>query len=837
MEIQQIKSQLPLSQVLAHYQLKPDKNNRLNCLWHKDKTPSLQIYPETNSWTCFSSKCDAGSGDQIDFVRRMEGVSLAEAIQICKKMIEVRVQPVSKLKRVDKNDDDDIQDVCMLFERLCKRFERSKKAQLYLKNRQIDPNFLRLGYNPLVNGEFKQLRGCVVFPLKNEGGKVVSLYGRSILDKKGSSHFYLKNRCGLFPSYPKVETKRLILTESIVDALTLLQYDFISSEYEVLALYGTNGLTTEHQKAIQNLKHLQEIILFFDGDEAGRVATIKVADVLEQLVPSVTISKVNTIENEDVNSILDNHDSIVFPHLLNARRIMKNQEKKVVVPQLQITNNELISYDHQPLKIQVLGGIRLEGLDRLRVTLKVQNCRVESGVLRHSLDLYNARQNDGFAKSIAEKFEVGTSESKKILAALTDKLEAYRIELLKDKKVETPKVRELTEKEKNAALSFLKGKNLLENTNELLAKTGIIGEELNRLLMYIVMSSRKMDKPLHVISLGSSGIGKTYLQEKISDCMPDEDKLVVTIFSENAFYYFEKDALKNKVLIIEDLDGAQTVLYPLRELQTKGFLSKTVTLKDSKGNLKTKNIVVYGPTCIAACTTQEKLYEDNSNRCFLIYIDDSLEQDKKVMDYQRKLSAGLIKKEEENKAVRFLQNSQKLLKPIKIINPYAMELVIPDSVFKPRRTNSHYLQFIEAITFLHQYQRPIKKDANNNPYIETNINDIKWANLLLKQVLLRKSDELTGACRSFFESLKNHLKEKEKDCFYSKEIRVAMRLHPSKVKRYLIQLCKLGFLKIAGGSKAKGYEYEVIDTEEYERLKNNITTVFDEVLTRISRAK
>lgn len=833
MEITTIKTNLPLSRILAHYRLKPDKNNRLNCPWHKDKTPSLQIYPETNSWTCFSSNCDAGSGDQIDFVRRMEKVSLGEAILLCKKMIEVRVQPVSKVKQID-----DIQDVCMLFEGLCGRFERSKKAQLYLKNRQVDPNFLRLGYNPLVNGEFKQLRGCVVFPLKNESGQVVSLYGRSILDKEGSKHFYLKNRCGLFPCYPKVETKRLILTESIVDALTLLQYDFISSEHEVLALYGTNGLTVEHQKAIQNLTYLQEIILFFDGDEAGRVATVKVADALEQLVPSVTISKVNTIDNEDVNSILENHEPMVFPHLLKARRIMKNSDKKVVIPQLQITNNELISYDHQPLKIQVLGGIRLEGLDRLRVTLKVQNCRVESGVLRHSLDLYNARQNDGFAKSIAEKFEVGTSESKKILAALTDRLEAYRIDLLKSKKVETPKVRELTETEKKAALSFLKGKNLLENTNDLLAKTGIIGEELNRLLMYIVMSSRKMDKPLHVISLGSSGIGKTYLQEKISDCMPDEDKIVVTIFSENAFYYFEKDALKNKVLIIEDLDGAQTVLYPLRELQTKGFLSKTVTLKDSKGNLKTKKIVVYGPTCIAACTTRESLYEDNSNRCFLIYIDDSLEQDKKVMDYQRKLSAGLIKKEEENKAIRFLQNTQKLLKPIKIINPYAMDLVIPDSVFKPRRTNSHYLQFIEAITFLHQYQRPIKKDVNNNRYIETTISDIKWANLLLKQVLLRKSDELTGACRSFFESLKTLLKQKGKDSFYASTVRKEMRLSSSNLHRHLIKLTKEGYLKIAGGSKyKKGYEYEVVDTEEYERLKGNITTVFDEVIARIDRAK
>jgi len=41
MTIEEIKNQLTLSQVLTHYNLTPDKNNRLCCPWHKDKTPSL----------------------------------------------------------------------------------------------------------------------------------------------------------------------------------------------------------------------------------------------------------------------------------------------------------------------------------------------------------------------------------------------------------------------------------------------------------------------------------------------------------------------------------------------------------------------------------------------------------------------------------------------------------------------------------------------------------------------------------------------------------------------------------------------------------------------------
>ena len=99
MTIDQIKTHLPLSQVLHHYNLTPDKNNRLCCPWHDDKTPSLQLYPKTNTWTCFSSNCAAGSGDVIDFVMKYEKLSKHEALKKCKELIGVtaaKIIPPSK---------------------------------------------------------------------------------------------------------------------------------------------------------------------------------------------------------------------------------------------------------------------------------------------------------------------------------------------------------------------------------------------------------------------------------------------------------------------------------------------------------------------------------------------------------------------------------------------------------------------------------------------------------------------------------------------------------------------------------------------------------------------
>ena len=94
---------------------------------------------------------------------------------------------------------------------------------------------------------------------------MVSLYGRSITDGKGK-HFYTSGRRGLYPSWPAAEVERVVLCESIIDAATLK----LHTDEVVLALYGTNGLGSEHLSALDRLESLREVVLFFDGDDAGR---------------------------------------------------------------------------------------------------------------------------------------------------------------------------------------------------------------------------------------------------------------------------------------------------------------------------------------------------------------------------------------------------------------------------------------------------------------------------------------------------------------------------------------------------------------------------------------
>lgn len=349
MEIQEIKQQLTLAQVLHYYHLKPNKQLQLNCPFHNDKTPSMQVYYKTHTAYCFSSNCKTHgkSLDVIDFILHKENCTKREAILKAQSMINGNTEthkPISELTRVAV--------LTKMFIYFKNAIHNSKPAQEYLQSRCLDFTKTEVGYN---SGQFHHgtrkdealINSCIkygllldlgtkartgnpaykpfgkwgiVFPLKNQQNQIVSLYFRSTLSEKNQRHFYLRERQGLYPNYPKPNTKRLILTESIIDAATLMEQEKIKSNYEILSLFGTNGFTEEHTEAVSQLKELEEIIFFLNGDQAGIKAVEKYAPMLKADYPSVIISNVAVPENEDVNSLLQGHSGDILHHLVNARK-------------------------------------------------------------------------------------------------------------------------------------------------------------------------------------------------------------------------------------------------------------------------------------------------------------------------------------------------------------------------------------------------------------------------------------------------------------------------------------------------------------------------------------
>lgn len=175
-----------------------------------------------------------------------------------------------------------------------------------------------------------------------------------------------------------------------------------------------------------------------------------------------------------------------------------------------------------------------------------------------------------------------------------------------------------------------------------------------------------------------------------------------------------------------------------------------------------------------------------------------------------------------------------LIEPTEVLIPFAPKLELPPHVFKKMRTKNHYLTLIKAVTLWNQKQRKQTTDNEGNRYLISTLEDVEWANYLCKDNLLRKSDELGGKTRNFFESLKELQTETQKGnpVFYAKDIRKYFRLHPMQLKRFLDELEGRGFVKCKNRSNKTGNEYEITIWDDYQMLKNGVN-MLDNLVERL----
>ena len=750
MEIQEIKQNLILATILHYYGLKPNKNNMLLCPFHEDTKPSLQINLETNFYKCHAC---GKKGDQIQFVQDYEKLTKREAILKCVTMID---QVITNVPNIVKQEpvtitEDKSQFLEKMFQSFRKGIFNSPPAKEYCKGRNLNVELLQIGFN---GGQFHHgtrrdetlINNClavgllldrniisktgekafnvfgnksIVFPLKNKENHIVSLYFRSTINEKEAKHFYLKNRSGLYPNYPNPATKKLILTESIIDCASLLQITEIAENYSLLACYGTNGLNEEIQNAIKELSQLEEIIFCFDNDEAGKEAVNKYGAMFLKEYPNL---KLTTLElpNKDINETLQLHEYEIVTEFLEKRTELN------------------------------------------------------------------------FSFSIEEKITKTTVKKP-----------------IEDKGIEPNNTN---------AIEFLKSKKLLKRLNEQIGKSGIVGEENSRLLLFLIIISYMNKSPIHGIVQGSSGSGKTHIIGSIADLMPGEDVLRFTRITESSLYNWGEFDLFRKIIIIEDLDGLkEEALYALRELISNQFLSSSVSMKDKKGNNKSTRKEVKGQFSSLSATTKGETYEDNMSRSFLIAVDESKEQTQRIITHQNKRNAGEIDPNESQKAVAFIQQIVRSLKYYEVINPFATKLQLPEKVHKIRRLNEMYQAVIKQVTFLNQYQREQTADGK----LMTTIEDIEQATEILFESIVLKVDELDGSLRQFFERLKKYTKAKDTE-FTQREIRQEMHISKTQLQRFINSLLELEYIKYKGGFSNKGLKYVVDYWDNHQKLRAEI---------------
>lgn len=293
----------------------------------------------------------------------------------------------------------------------------------------------------------------------------------------------------------------------------------------------------------------------------------------------------------------------------------------------------------------------------------------------------------------------------------------------------TPK-KELSYEEEQEALAYLKDPNLLKNISRDISYAGaLIGEETNKMMLYLSAISRKFKTPISIVIFGQSSTGKSYLANTIAKFVPPEDRVVISSATATAFYHAPEECIKHKFMLIQEIEGADKVMQTIRTLQSEGKLSRWQTVKDPKtDSYITVRTEKDCPCTVVMTTTQERIHNENSTRIFELYTDESIKQTERVVKAHI-AAAGpeqRSKNAEKRRIINLHHNAQRLLEPVDVVIPFNKLLTFPFKTARNRRDVERFLGLIRTVAFLHQKQKQINTQDGER-YVEADMKDYEIA--------------------------------------------------------------------------------------------------------------
>jgi DNA primase catalytic core len=852
-EIIHLKREVNLADLCRDYgielkQTGPDNLMGL-CPFHDDREPSFGVTPSKNLWNCLAG---CGGGDTIQLVMKKESVSFRHAVEVLRRRMgtapaaavlttrrgtahPVLIEPGTELTDA------------LLLSRVTDFYHQTllntSRGMKYLQERKIfSPeaiNTFRLGMSDRTLGYripeqtahgiklkahlqkigimrdsgHEHFTGCVVFPILDDAGNVVEIYGRrtTSTSRESPKHLYLPGpHAGVWNAGGVKDSKEWLLCEALIDALSL----WVNGYKNVTASYGVNGFTQDHWKLLRACKP-ERVLICYDNDDGGNRAANELAQQLEP--EGIEAWRIELAARSDVNDLVrasDDAPSALASLLAASRRLLPTQRPAVVrvpplpslpSPAIPISStapvelgpavvaaaapNESSSESappaspapavapggavfellHEGKQAQLTIGAgesarmyRVRGLDhnggfeQLKVNLRV-GCRERFHL--DTLDLYQARQRTAFTAAAHQVLALPRETLESDLNHLVVRLEKLQEErLLASLKVQDTRPT-MTPEEEAKALALLREPNLFERILGDFSLAGVVGEDANKLMGYLIAVSRKLPKPLSGQIMARSAAGKSSLLGSILDFVPPEDKHVVTAMTGQALYYLPEDGLQHKVLAVVEDEGSEQASYPLKILQSEHELVLAVTVRDPEGGMpQTKMKRVKGPVAQFTTSTRPETDYELANRYLVLSVDEGREQTRRIHAAQREAETlrGMLRSMDREEVLKTHHNAQRLLRPLRVNNPLAEQLSFPDDRLRLRRDHQKYLGLIRTVAFLRQYQKPIRSCEHRGQtiqYVEVDETDLALTHKLAAEVLGRSLDELAPPTRSFLLAL------------------------------------------------------------------------------------
>jgi hypothetical protein len=858
------------------------------CPFHEDSTPSLSVDREKGLYNCFGC---GEAGDAFTLVEKMQGTDFKGALEYLKgprinlpprpRLVppsrepeaspvpevvipEARLVPEKPLPAAVS-----LADVCAHYER---NLAESDEAKAYLASRGLTPEIAKrfhLGYS---NGKLGELVGkeareelakggiftergsehfahSITVPLLAESGAIVGFYGRKIDDRE-PHHLYMKGKHRGLVNGKAAKAYRdgLILTESIIDALSLVAQGFEN----IIPCYGTGGFTEDHLEALAE-GAVDRVVVAFDADEAGRAGADRLVERLrDEGIKAATVNPpsgkdwndclVAKVEKESIGKLFDEAFALATAgaEAKEGPLVVKDGKKytftfpdvayRVVIP------NENFGAS---LRSNIRAETRPEG--GASPELFLDNC-----------DLYSSRSRASFAAGFSRLSGFEAVRIERDLLAMVERFEAEREKRLDEA---SPQVEAVTPEgsERDEAMRFLKSPELFLELEADMDALGYVGERVNKLVVYLAGVSRLLPKPLSIYIQAGSGSGKSYLIETVRKMLPPESVLAISSFSDQALNYMRKEDFAGKVMLLGEAIHNDLVEGQIRQMQSEGEISRLVVVKDPKsGELESKQ--VHNAVRLAFMMSSTALYlnPENASRCLVLHTDESREQTERILELQRNrrtFEGYALQKAEIPRIIEKHQAAQRLLAPVAVFNPLAPYLRFPTGRPTMRRAQDQFLTLLETVAMTRQFQK--KHAVHENPYshdevegIEVDLDDYGIAHTLFRDaVLVPNANEVPSGARLLYEALRDMaMKRADSEglaltdvSFIQRDARELTELGIESVKKYLRALVDFEYLEIVSGWRhGTRFSYRFRDAEDPDLAEAYLPSI-DELASLMNR--
>lgn len=654
------------------------------------------------------------------------------------------------------------------------------------------------------------LRDCLVLPLK-KNDRIVSIGSLNI---KTNRYHIIEPREGLYlPKHGLNSRVPVIITESVIDTFMLYGVGIKN----VLPLVGVNILD-DHIEYLQKMSFVKVCLCFTKDDES-----LKVAHAIKQALSANGIDAEIIETPESISDMIKHKGSDVVKEWFIEKTNDDAKEPEISEDDECI----FIKLDEREYRIM---GLQTVGMDRMRVNIKVTDTTDRMLFFIDTIDLLAHRWRSNFALQVSKAIGADRKQVTNDLNTVITICEEIR---LRRKKQESGKKkvikRVLTEEVRAEAIEYLQQPDLITKIADDIKACGLVGNRNQALLSYIGCLSRFTEKPLGVCLVSRSASGKSYLQNIVTGCIPNEHLIPLTRLTSQSLYY-RSENLDRTCLSIEEADGMTDALYAIRSLLSSQKLQLHSLVMDKQEQIiKPVENVVYGNVSVIVGTTDlNRIDAETRSRFLVVYLDESKEQTKRVLAYQQKMSG--IKKlefaENRKRIYKLHQNIQRVLKPVMVVNNRVSGIRCPIELLNSRRESQKFNTLVETIALIHQYQREEKTKRIGGVtvrYIEVEQSDIDSAKELAGHSISQSLDELSPLGRELLQHINGFVnqeyskyRKQDKDLeqwqvpFTRRELQDQSKWSRYHLRQHLSELVEAGYITPSMGSRNQRYAYRLV---------------------------